>query len=717
MNTALALAFPRDVRPEAMEALLLRLHGLLRTGGPFHGTERLSFELLAGREGTRVEVRLPDDRVLRAAQDAYAAAFPGGTCHVVNGDQTGEDGFVAFRRISLGRAAAMLRTDLPLPGFQGLLAPLGRLGTGQRVILQFVLLPTASSEQRRLATRAGRPPARRRSEVGVLASVQLSAGQRKALRDKAVAPLFRVGVLVAASSPSLVRTALAGFAQFAAPYASARQHSVLWTARARRQLAHRTLPLWPVPTLLNAQELAAVLGPSPEALRLARGPIVRSRRLPAPQSAPRRGRPLCVSSGAREHPVALSREDSLLHTWLIGPTGTGKSTLMAAHAVAAAEQGDGVVLLDPKGDLLEAVLLRVPERRAGDVIVVDPVSEAAHPVGLNLLERASGQDAAAVAESVLAVMRDLFSRNWGARTDDTLFNGLFTAAQLPGTTFAELPRLFGSAPFRAPYLAALSDPFVRDFWSGWERLAAPEQAAILAPVLNKLRPLLRPDLAPIIGQRKSTLDLGEVLSKRKLLLIRLPRDGALFGSLIVARLWQAAQRRLALPENRRPHTLLAIDEVHAFLRTGGDLGEMLAMARGLKLSLCVACQHLEQCPPALRAALLANARTRVVFQTDEADAAQLARGFAPELECADLTGLGRFEVAIRMALDGAVTPAFTGRTEALGDAVRASSEPLRALSRSRYARPRAEVAAELRDRLGEHAASAGLSGVPIGGRG
>lgn len=185
-------------------------------------------------------------------------------------------------------------------------------------------------------------------------------------------------------------------------------------------------------------------------------------------------------------------------------------------------------------------------------------------------------------------------------------------------------------------------------------------------------------------------------------------------ALLVAKLWRAVERRALLPEARRPDVVLCIDEVHRFLRTGGDVAEMLALARGLRLSLCLATQHIEQCPPGLRAALLHNARTRLVFQTTYPDATTLARTFAPELEAVDLANLERFQVAARIAVGGAVSAPFTGYTLPLPQPVRGSSEPLRTTSRRRYGRVRADVYASLRARLGTSAQDGELSAEAIG---
>jgi hypothetical protein len=465
------------------------------------------------------------------------------------------------------------------------------------------LVLTARPEQtRRLLARAGRLERGGRSRgLEALVGGQAGRAQARALREKASAPLYAATLSIMAPTATAARELAAAISQAGAAYAPVRARLAwphwiaAWQVRTRR---HAWLPQ---PRLVSCSELGALLTTSPEGLRQLGIATARTRRLPAPPGAIRKGRVIGVDPNGQR--AALSRTDARSHLALLGPTNVGKSTLMAHQILAAAEAGDGVVAIDPKRDMLEDVLLRLPKRRLRDVIVIDPVADREHPVGFNLLAPGPGQSPAAVADGLLAALRDLYTRNWGARLDDTLYNALLTAASRPGATIAELPGLYSSPQQRAAFLTALDDPFVRAFWEGFDRVSPAERAAITAPVLNKLRPLLRPELAPIVAQSRSTVDLDAVLARRQILLVHIPRGAELFGALLVARLWQAILRRTNKPASKRPDVLLAIDEVQSFLRTGGDLGEMLAVARGLNVGLCLATQHLEQCPPALRSAL------------------------------------------------------------------------------------------------------------------
>lgn len=688
----IALRFPRDVPETAFEQLLLAGHGWLGGGGVWGAPPRLTFEFTQTGAGVTVAALVSEPRLADRLGPVLTAALPGLEC---TADDCPVPAGLYLVRVSLGGNVGSLRTTLPRPGLAAVLAPLAGAPAGTAV--QLVL--TARPEQtRRLLTRAQHLERGGRSRgLEALLGTQASRPQARALREKASAPLYAATLSIAAPTATAARELAAAISQAGAVYAPVRTHAawpqwlVRWQMRTRR---HAWLPL---PRLVSCTELGALLTTSPEGLRQLGIATARTRRLSAPPGAVRKGRVIGVDpSGQR---VSLDRENARYHLALLGPTGTGKSTLMATQILAAAEAGDGVVVVDPKGDLIEDVLCRLPERRTRDVIVIDPVGEREHPVGLNLLAPGPGQSPAAVADGLLAALRDLHARNWGARLDDTLYNALLTAASRPGATIAELPNLYASPRQRAAYLGSLDDPFVRSFWEGFDRVSPAERAAIVAPVLNKLRPLLRPELAPIVAQPRSTVDLDQVLAHRQILLVHIPRGAELFGTLLVARLWQAILRRTSQPASKRPDVLLAIDEVQSFLRTGGDTAEMLAVARGLHVGLCVATQHLDQCPPALRAALLANARSRVVFQSDAEDARVLARGFAPDLEAEDLTGLGRYEVAVRLAIDGAVSRPFTARTLPLPEPLRSSSQAIRAASRSRYGRPRREVLEEIAARV------------------
>jgi hypothetical protein len=232
------------------------------------------------------------------------------------------------------------------------------------------------------------------------------------------------------------------------------------------------------------------------------------------------------------------------------------------------------------------------------------------------------------------------------------------------------------------------------------------RAQATGPVLNKLRAfLLRRPVRAIVGQQHSTIDVARCLDQGRLLLVRVPKGtlgedtSRLLGSFVVARVWQAALARAAQPEPLRADAALYVDEVHNYLNLPTPLEEMLAEARGYRLSLCLAHQHLGQLPKEMREALAANARTKLYFQLSPHDAQTLGKEVEPELAAHDLAHLSRYTAAVRLCHAGETGPAFTLATEPLPAAAPRRADAVRADARERNGTARAQVEVELVERL------------------
>jgi Type IV secretion-system coupling protein DNA-binding domain len=435
-------------------------------------------------------------------------------------------------------------------------------------------------------------------------------------------------------------------------------------------------------TLLDElARIAAVLGPIalaagaafPAALGIAAlGLIMRARG--APTATPfagrrRNGRLLgLASTRGVALPVMLSIEDSRQHLHLLGPTGTGKSTLLLNLAAQDIAEGRGCAVLDPKGDLVRDLLARIPRRRLGDVVYIGP-DAADRSVGINPLELRAGEDRELAAENTLAIFKRIYHDHWGPRTDDVLKSALLTLLQTERPTLAQIPLLLGDTSFRLRVTRELHDPIgLESFWRWYEGLTDPQRGEVIGPVLNKLRDfLLRARLRRLLCQERSTVDLGALIDGGGILLADLGTGrwgegaSALAGSFLVARLWQAALARQALAERDRRDFFLYIDEFQNFLGIRGPFADALAQARGLHLSLTIANQHLGQLPRDLQEAVRSNAQSRVVFRCGSQDAASLAHEFAP-LDAGALLALPRFAAAARLGAGGQVPRVLRLRT-------------------------------------------------------
>ncbi len=425
---------------------------------------------------------------------------------------------------------------------------------------------------------------------------------------------------------------------------------------------------------------------------------VASRRLAVPSPVPKRGRVIGDGNHPQTlRPIAISMRDALLHTHALGPTGVGKSTLLANQILEDIDAGCGVIVVEPKGDLVDDLLARIPEHRVDDVVVLDPTDDVA-PVGLNPL---AGGNPALIADQLLSVFRGLYGELLGPRTTDVLHAALLTLARSDRATLVALPLLLTDGRLRRDLVAPVRDDLaLGPFWQWYDGLSEPERQQVIAPSLNKVRRFIHAPMRSVVGQLQPRFHISQVFSERKILLVSLNKGiiggetASLLGSLVVAQLWQAAQARARLaPEDRHPVSVV-IDEFQDFVHLPTDLADVLTMARSYGLATHLAHQHLAQLTPATRAAVLANARNRICFRLSPDDASVMART-SDVLEATDFQSLGRYEIYAALVADGETQPYCSATTRALPPPKR-DPKQLRALSRERFGRNRTDVESELR---------------------
>ena len=398
--------------------------------------------------------------------------------------------------------------------------------------------------------------------------------------------------------------------------------------------------------------------------------------------------------------VRLPITDAVHHTHLLGPTGVGKSTVLLSLALADAAEGRGLLLLDPKGDLATDFVARLPQERAGDVVVLDPTNPC--PVGFNPLA-GPPELAVVTAEAVLGVLAELFRDSWGIRTADVLSAALLTLARIPQATLVWLVPLLTNPAFRRRVLAlAPADPLGTDvFWQGYEAKPVRTQAVEVAPVLNKLRQLmLRPGLRAMLGQAQPRFGLADLLERRRIVVVNLNQGllgaGAarLLGTLLISQLWQHLLARQAEPPERRQIVSVYIDEVQAFLAgLPGSLADALAQARSLGAAFHLAHQYRGQLSTEMIQAVETNTRSKVYFALSATDAAAAAR-LAPELEAADFQLLAQYQAYATVMHHGRRSGWFSLATRPAPPAVR-DPALLYAASHARYGIPAEQTEAEL----------------------
>jgi hypothetical protein len=582
-----------------------------------------------------------------------------------------------------------LQTSNPEPSTRALLAALHRVFRSEHAVIQIVLGPRKAARvvpTKHVPRTTGifsTTPATRQDGEG-------RSAQRSKQGESGFDCVIRLGVT--AASIQRVRSLMAGLLAAAKTVDTAGAHLRLVPESPRRLDAARSPWWWPM--ALNSSELLGLIAWQIGDSDLPGVAGLHPRILPPSNllsATPDRVVALPTAPG-HTHPIGIDVSGALRHTWVLGPNGTGKSTLLATLALQDIAAGRGVVVIEPKGDLVNDILERMPADRINDVVILDPTDEA--PVGLNPLSGEGREDTRV--EGLVSVFRSLYADSWGPRTQDIVHSSLLTLARRGDASIAMVPLLLTNTGFRRSVVrrVAAADPVaLGPFWAWYEALSDAERATVIAPIMNKLRPfLLNPGLRAVVGQRQPRITMSRILNQDKILLIPLRKQviGAeasrLVGSLAVAELWQAIQGRMTLPAGARRSVMVYIDEVQDYLHLPTDLADALAQARGLGAGFTLAHQYASQLSNSMRAGFVGNIRSRIAFQLAHDDANLLAKGH-PEITADDFTALPAYQVYASLATrDGQITPYASGRTSPLPAAV-TDADAVRRSSRQQYGQP------------------------------
>lgn len=394
--------------------------------------------------------------------------------------------------------------------------------------------------------------------------------------------------------------------------------------------------------------------------------------------------------------MLLDGDERHRHVYLVGQTGSGKSTLLLNLLAQDMQNGEGLALLDPHGDLAVAALHRIPRARTNDLVYLNP-AERERPIGFNPLANVPDRLKPVVADGIVAAFRHVWPDSWGPRLDYILTQAIRALLDLPGATLLMLPKLLIDSAYRERIvLSRVRDPVVRGFWLH-EFAAYNDKFRIeaIAPIQNKIgKALMVPSLRNMLAQPNSSITLRRLMDERAILICNLSKGALgestshLLGALLVTAMAQAALSRTDLAPERRVPFHLYSDEFQSFATDSFAL--ILSEARKYALTLTLAHQYLDQLPAALRAAVFGNAGSIIACRTGATDAVILAEqiglgGPAALLDLSNFTAWARLlrngvpSSPLRLDLFTALKPR------------RASANRLEAISAARFGRDRCEI--------------------------
>jgi hypothetical protein len=439
-----------------------------------------------------------------------------------------------------------------------------------------------------------------------------------------------------------------------------------------------------------------------------------SRIAPAPATIPNEGITLGenIYRGVKKE-IRIKRKDRRRHTYIVGKSGTGKSVLLANMAIQDIQNGEGVCVFDPNGDLITDILDRIPPERAEDVIIFSP-GDIERPLALNLLEydpRYPEQKSFVINEmiGILDKLYDLKATG-GPMFEQYMRNAMLLIMDDPesGSTLMEIPKVLADADFRRFKLSRCKNQTVVDFWRKEAEKAGGEAALanIVPYITSKLTSFISNDMMrPIIGQQKSAFNLREVMDGQKILLVDLPKglvgemNAYLLGMILVGKILMAALSRTDLPPEERKDFYLYIDEFQNF--TTSSICQILSEARKYALDLIIAHQYIGQLSKnnndEIKDAVFGNVGTMISFKVGSEDADFLVKEFSPVFNQYDLINVGMGMAVIKLLVDNSATRPFSLSTiwPILGVKREGMANKIRALSRLKYGQNVRLVEAEI----------------------
>lgn len=403
----------------------------------------------------------------------------------------------------------------------------------------------------------------------------------------------------------------------------------------------------------------------------------------------------------QQRKFGVKLDDRRRHMYFIGKTGMGKTTVLENMMIQDVQQGHGLAVIDPHGDFVEKILDFIPSNRVNDVVYINP-ADVDYPVAFNVLEAINPTHRILVASGLLSVFKKMWIDSWGPRLEYILRICILSLLEYPGSTLLGITRLFVDNEYRRKVVDKIQDPIVKSFWvEEYSQYQEKFRTEAIAPIQNKIGQFLSSSLIRnIVGQPKSSFDLREVMDSNKILLLNLAKgrigedNAGLLGGMMITKLQLAAMSRVDILESERKDFFLYVDEFQNFATE--SFANILSEARKYRLDLIIAHQYIEQLDEKVAAAVFGNVGTIVCFRVGAADAEFLAKEFAPVFDETDLVNLTKYDVYLRLMIDGVASDPFSATTLPPVSGRTGNHEKVMMVSRERYAQKREVVEEKIR---------------------
>ncbi len=391
----------------------------------------------------------------------------------------------------------------------------------------------------------------------------------------------------------------------------------------------------------------------------------------------------------------IKRDDRRRHIYILWKTGMGKSTILENMLFSDIKNNKGVAVIDPHGDLADAVLSFVPKRRTNDVILFDP-SDTAFPVSFNMLECKTEEQRWLVASGLLWVFKKMFWDSWWPRLEHILRNTILALTEVPWSTMLGIMKMLTNDNYRKQVLKKVTNSTVLDFWNEeFGRWKDRQRVEAIAPIQNKVWQFLSfPMVRNMLGQPKSSIDLRFAMDKKKIVIINLSKgkigedNSAMLGSMLVTKFQLDAMSRADTSEKNREDFYLYVDEFQNFATEA--FATILSEARKYKLNLTMANQYIAQMEDVVKDAVFGNVGTIVTCQVGADDAEYLVQQFSEQVTYNDIVNLPKYHSYMRLMIDGMPSKVFSVSNLPPPDFISNESqqERIRSVAREKYAKPR-----------------------------